>query len=73
MMLADMGAEIIKIETAVGRTRQFDRGPANGCNRRVPVVAARSREGLLSILLQSFIILRCERWFAFRTEALASP
>jgi hypothetical protein len=33
MMLANMGAEIIKIETAAGRTRQFDRGPANGCNR----------------------------------------
>jgi hypothetical protein len=48
MMLADMGAEIIKIETAMGRTRQFDRGPANGCNRRVSPVAAHSGDRLLS-------------------------
>jgi hypothetical protein len=37
----------------------------SGCYRRVPVVAARSGEGLLSIVLQSFIILHYERWFAF--------
>jgi hypothetical protein len=48
MMLADMGAEMIKIETAVGRTRQFDRGPANGRYRRISPVAAHSGDRLLS-------------------------
>jgi hypothetical protein len=44
---------------------QFD--PRNVGKRRVAVVAARSGEGLLSILLQAFIVVRCKRWFAFTT------
>ena len=47
-----------------GRCREASPYPDH---RRILSVAARSGESLLSILLQTFIIVRCKRWFAFTT------
>ena len=46
---------------------------ANGGNRRILVVAARSGEGLLTICLQTCIIVQCKSVFVvFATYSLAS-
>jgi hypothetical protein len=48
-------------------------GCGNDCFRRILVVAARSGEGLLTICLQTSIIVQCKSVFVvFATYALAS-